>query len=183
MTSWLSVAIRLIVVFTFLFGLPVVAIWGPPTWDPFEKWSLVEEPSASLNLWYGSRNAHNDNVTEQQPNSKKTTPPTPSKLANVSRLPNTLDEILPPPTHKRPVQQEGDISEVRENHFLTIQDRLRKLGARYYRLETWEDGQSFHFVCRVAEGESAKIYEAHGGDPLGTMEKVLKQVENWKKNH
>ena len=166
MTSWLSIAIRLIVVFTFLFGLPVIAIWGPPTWGPIKKWSLAGESPASLGLGYGTSNTQNHDYTVQQTNSQKTTPRKSSKLPNVSRL--------PPTTYKQKAVK------AHENRFLTIQERLRTLGARYYRLETWEDGQSFHFVCRIAEGESAKIYEAHGSDPLGTMEKVLKQVEIWK---
>ena len=70
MTSWLSIAIRLIVVFTFLFGLPVIAIWGPPTWGPIKKWSLTGESPASLGLGYGTSNTQNHDFTVQQTNSK-----------------------------------------------------------------------------------------------------------------
>ena len=68
--------------------------------------------------------------------------------------------------------------------FRGIQQRLRTLGATYYRLESWgERGELFHFQCRVAiDGHVnfTRHFEATGEDPLTAMDSVLNEIESWK---
>jgi len=68
--------------------------------------------------------------------------------------------------------------------FRGIQQRLRLLGATYYRLESWgEQGDMFHFQCRVAVDGHANFtrhFEATGEDPLTAMDSVLQEIESWK---
>ena len=69
------------------------------------------------------------------------------------------------------------------DHFTTIQQRLRRLGATYYRLETWgERGDQFRFQCRVAfGGDSGPIrdFEAVDREAVQAMAKVLWQAQTW----
>ncbi|MCX7428077.1 MAG: hypothetical protein NTW96_20915 [Planctomycetia bacterium] len=68
--------------------------------------------------------------------------------------------------------------------FLGIQERLRGMGATYYRLESWGSQQPlFRFQCEMALDESPHLtrhFEATDGDPLRAMSKVLAEVEVWK---
>jgi hypothetical protein len=65
--------------------------------------------------------------------------------------------------------------------FSTTQQRLRQLGATYFRLETYgEGGEQFRFQCRITSGRgpgSFRDFEAIDGDPLQAMAKVLGQVQ------
>jgi hypothetical protein len=65
--------------------------------------------------------------------------------------------------------------------FHAIQDRLRRLGATYYLLESWGNrDQVYRFYCKMAVGGSAdytRCYEATHADPLEAMRQVLRQVE------
>lgn len=69
------------------------------------------------------------------------------------------------------------------DHFTAIQQRLRRLGATYYRLETWgERGDQFRFQCRVASArapESVRDFEAVDPEAVQAMAKVLWQAETW----
>jgi hypothetical protein len=62
-----------------------------------------------------------------------------------------------------------------------IGDRLQRLGATYYVLESWGDaGQVYRFYCTVATGGNANYshgFEAIRADPLQAMQDVLQQVE------
>jgi hypothetical protein len=63
-------------------------------------------------------------------------------------------------------------------------ERLRELGTTFSRLETWgPQGERFRFQCRVATGEDpteARHFEATDSQPLGAIEKVLAEVEDWR---
>jgi hypothetical protein len=65
-----------------------------------------------------------------------------------------------------------------------IQDRLQKLGATYYVLESWgNDQQLYRFCCKMAVAGSADYvhcFEATHADPLQAMQQVLRQVETWR---
>jgi hypothetical protein len=68
--------------------------------------------------------------------------------------------------------------------FVEIQERLRGLGATYYRLESWGAEQRlFRFQCAMTLGGSPNLtqhFEATDIDPLRAMGKVLADVEAWK---
>jgi hypothetical protein len=69
------------------------------------------------------------------------------------------------------------------DHFTAIQQRLRRLGATYYRLETWgERGDQFRFQCRVASAEapgSVRDFEAVDPEAVQAMAQVLWQAQTW----
>ena len=68
------------------------------------------------------------------------------------------------------------------DRFASIQQRLRQLGATYYRLETWGDrGEEFRFQCRIGSGQDARSvrhFEAMDLDAVRAMVRVLGQVES-----
>jgi hypothetical protein len=65
-----------------------------------------------------------------------------------------------------------------------IQERLQKLGATYYVLESWgNDQQLYRFFCKMAVTGNANYvhcFEATHADPLRAMQQVLQQVETWR---
>jgi len=70
--------------------------------------------------------------------------------------------------------------------FRQIERRLRELGATYYLLETWgTQGDRYRFLCHMAiagntdDGRN-RIFQAADSDPLGAMQNVLQQVEDWR---
>lgn len=70
--------------------------------------------------------------------------------------------------------------------FTLIQERLRDLGAVYYRLESWGSQQQlFRFQCEISvEGSPGltRHFEAVENDPLLAMHKVLVEAESWNAN-
>jgi hypothetical protein len=64
---------------------------------------------------------------------------------------------------------------------LSIQQRLRQLGATYYLLEPWGGQQQlYRFCCKIAVGgdpNCTRYFEAIEADPLRAMSKVLAQIE------
>jgi hypothetical protein len=70
------------------------------------------------------------------------------------------------------------------NSFISMQDRLRQLGATYYLLETWgNQRQFFRFYCQMAVSGNASYthyFEATNANPLQAMADVLRQVEDWR---
>jgi hypothetical protein len=70
------------------------------------------------------------------------------------------------------------------NSFMTMQDRLRQLGATYYLLETWGNQRQFYrFYCQMAVGGNSSYthyFEATNANPLAAMADVLRQIEAWR---
>jgi len=70
------------------------------------------------------------------------------------------------------------------NPFMSMQDRLRRLGASYYLLETWGNQRQFYrFYCQMAVGVNSsytRYFEAINANPLEAMADVLRQVEDWR---
>jgi hypothetical protein len=68
--------------------------------------------------------------------------------------------------------------------FVEVQERLRGLGATYYRLESWGTEQRlFRFQCAMMLGGAPNLtqhFEATDNDPMRAMSKVLADVEAWK---
>lgn len=67
--------------------------------------------------------------------------------------------------------------------FVRIQNRLRDLGAVYYKLESWGSQQQlFRFQCEMAVGSGPGLtrhFEAVDNDPLMAMHKALVEAEAW----
>jgi hypothetical protein len=70
------------------------------------------------------------------------------------------------------------------NSFITMQDRLRQLGATYFLLETWGNQRQFYrFYCQMAVGGNSSYthyFEATNSNSLTAMADVLRQVEAWR---
>ncbi len=75
-------------------------------------------------------------------------------------------------------------SDSEANPFLSMQKRLKDMGATYYLLETWgNQEQLYRFYCKMSVGGSANYthcFEATHADPLQAMRDVVRQVEQWK---
>jgi hypothetical protein len=76
------------------------------------------------------------------------------------------------------------IAEPSANQIEAAAARLRQLGARYYRLESWGEGpQMYHFCCDMPVADSAdytRCFEATHADPLQAIGEVQRQAENWR---
>lgn len=70
------------------------------------------------------------------------------------------------------------------DRFSQTQERLHQLGATYYLLESWGQGeQLFRFCCRVAVTGSpdyTRYFEAINAEPMVAMNEVLTEVEAWR---
>ena len=75
-------------------------------------------------------------------------------------------------------------SNIGDERFERIQQRLRRLGATYYLLEAWgSEDQLFRFHCRMALAGSpgaTRHFEATDRDPFEAMSRVLREVEAWR---
>ncbi len=64
-----------------------------------------------------------------------------------------------------------------------ITERLKTLGATYYRLETWgPEREIYRFHCKISAGGDAhgsRYFEASSRDAVEAMERVLRDVETW----
>ena len=82
------------------------------------------------------------------------------------------------------INNKGYNGQTGTNPFMSMQDRLRRLGASYYLLETWgNQRQFFRFYCQMAVGGNSsftRYFEAINANPLEAMADVLRQVEAWR---
>lgn len=73
------------------------------------------------------------------------------------------------------------------NEFESIQQRLRQLGADYYRLEaSGGNSQFFQFSCRIIASRGAtpqRLFQAVGSEPIGVMRQVLTEIEIWREQN
>ncbi len=174
MQSSALVSLRVGVLLVALVGLPLVAMlhpWGqpplaatPPALDvprmppptPDEHRAPADAPQTSLAI-------APEHITARPPSEPYGAAPTQDVPSNSSPVPSLSDEDV---------------------RLVTIQRRLRELGASYYLLEKWgTEGQLFRFHCRVAFGEGGSAnrhFEAINPDARTTMQEVLTQVEAWR---
>jgi hypothetical protein len=87
------------------------------------------------------------------------------------------------PVESRPLPAGGVVAGS-EGAFQKIQNRLKSLGATYYLLETWgNDQRMYRFYCEMSmagDADFTRSFEATHSDPIGAMQKVLTQVEDWR---
>jgi hypothetical protein len=71
-----------------------------------------------------------------------------------------------------------------DDQFTAIQQRLRRLGATWYALETWGNEGRFHFTCRVSvDGGNPgldRLFQASDAEAIQAMARVLQDVERWR---
>ena len=108
----------------------------------------------------------------------------------LSPLPPGAGNLLPldhPVTTGRPdataCQSSAALSSPPSDQFEYVQDRLRKMGATYYLLETCGDAKrEFRFYCKMSIGGNPRVtrpFWSVEADPLKAMTMVLKQIEDW----
>lgn len=68
--------------------------------------------------------------------------------------------------------------------FSELEEELKSLGAKYYRLEKWGSrGEMFRFSCYVSPSETVqyrKHFQAIDSDELRVMERVVREIRHWK---
>jgi hypothetical protein len=78
-------------------------------------------------------------------------------------------------------QKGTKLADLGADPFNSIQEKLRRMGATYYLLESWgSQQQMYRFFCKMAIGGSSdytRCFEATHADPLQAMLLVLQQVE------
>lgn len=69
-------------------------------------------------------------------------------------------------------------------NFSNLENRLKQLGAKYYRLEKWgTEGKLYRFSCYVSPSENdryQKYFQAIDTDELQVMEQVIEEIQRWK---
>ncbi|MDR2706495.1 MAG: hypothetical protein LBC02_12010 [Planctomycetaceae bacterium] len=74
---------------------------------------------------------------------------------------------------------------VPQQSFSVLENQLKQLGAKYYRLEKWGSrGELFRFSCYVSPSEPyqyQKYFQAIDTDELRVMESVIEEIKRWKK--
>jgi len=149
---------------------PAVA-WTSPTAEPDRRdaaGSSLAAPPRLAAAMPGNPAASQPALVPVAPKSADPTPIRPVGLSDPSHdSPVATPELLP--------QQSGEFAEV--------QQQLRELGARYYRLETWgARGQYYRFHARMDMGGQSgciRYFEATDPDPLQAIVAVLSQVRSW----
>ncbi|MDR0610761.1 MAG: hypothetical protein LBG58_11670 [Planctomycetaceae bacterium] len=72
-----------------------------------------------------------------------------------------------------------------QQSFPVLENQLKQLGAKYYRLEKWGSrGELFRFSCYVSSSEPyqyQKYFQAIDSDELRVMESVIEEIKRWKK--
>jgi hypothetical protein len=178
MRSSASTTFRAFLMLVCTIGVPALAMWGASWSDILKKFqnfrwpAIVELASASTPapaLTEAPHFAPRVPMAVPQPQSA---PPTAPTLA-----------INMPQSGPSPVGNVGGASDV-PSDFRDIRERLQQLGATYYVLESWGNGQElYRFYCRMAVDGNADYthcFEATNADPRQAMQEVLRQVESWR---
>ena len=150
-------------------AIPVLAIWGISWADIAKKFQNFHCP-AILNL---------ASASPATPASASEAPPfTPGNLSAKSQLTPVVAPALP-------LAAAGTAKKVAAvaTNYREIQDRLQRLGATYYVLESWgNDRQLYRFCCKMAVAGNADMSTA-SRPPMPircAMQQVLQQVETWR---
>lgn len=112
-------------------------------------------------------------------------PPGVTEPASLDRMADPRAAELPPVDRLANSASDSSRSSTgNSDAFNQVQERLRKLGATYYLLESWGDQKrEFRFYCRMAIGGNAQYTRSFwsvDGDALRAMGQVLEQVESWR---
>jgi hypothetical protein len=150
-------------------AIPVLAIWGASWTDIAKKFQNIHCPTI-LNL---------ASAAPATAASASEAPPfTPGNLSAQSRP----TPVVAPPLPLAPAATAK--AAVAPTNCREIQDRLERLGATHYVLESWgNDQQLYRFCCTMAVAGNADYvhcFEATHSDPLRAMQQVLQQIETWR---
>jgi hypothetical protein len=155
-------------------AVPVLAIWGASWSEICKKFQNLPCP-AILNLASASTPAGSTSPTASAGEAPRFTPTASAGERSPAPI---VAPALPAATAETAVAP-ADPAACQE-----IQNRLQKLGATYYVLESWGDErQLYRFCCKMAVGGNADYvhcFEATHADPLRAMQQVLRDVETWR---
>jgi hypothetical protein len=192
MQSSAAVACRALIMFACVVGIPVIALSGT-SWSGMVKrlqdfrWPAVLNPaSASTSDETGSATSHGLATPASTAPARLTLQSSVAPSPQSAVMPAAYQELAAatlPAVHAADGTATGPVPGS-PGMFVSIQDRLRRLGATYYLLEAWGNGQQlYRFYCKMAVGGNAdytRSFEAANADPLEAMREVLRQVEQWK---
>jgi hypothetical protein len=181
-----TVALRALVMLAFTIAIPLAAFNGSSLPDRARK--LLEK------FWPAVTSAISTTTSSVLPEAPPYGAKSPNPLSPPSQpmggISNPPASNVVPASYQVPVEPRlespGTISngQAGKNPFLSMQDRLRQLGATYYLLETWgNQRQVYRFYCQMAVGGSTnytRYFEATNSDPMEAMSDVLRQVETWR---
>jgi hypothetical protein len=147
-------------------AIPMLAIWGASWSEIVKKFQNLHCP-AILNLASASQS-------------------TPAPTSDAPRFaPRSVAIESPPVSIVAPALPVGPARTAPvPTDYHQIQERLQKLGATYYVLESWgNDQQLYRFCCKMAvagHADYVHCFEATHSDPLRAMQQVLREVESWR---
>lgn len=185
MQSSSAVTFRALVMLACVIGIPIWAVSGSSWSEVAKKFQNFQWPAIFTTGSSPSKSA----VASEAP---RFTPSAPASgpSAEAVTIGNAAAEKLPPAAPSATSPAMADVPTelpglaVPPADLRVIQVRLRELGATYYRLEMWGDGQElYRFYCKVAVGGNADYthcFEASDADPLQAMRQVLQRVESWR---
>jgi hypothetical protein len=200
--SSVAVVARALVMLACIVAIPAFALSGS-SWSEIVKKLREFDASAvwnqiSANIpGSGTKNEPAASQRPVEPAQTKTEVGTASNSVSGGAIPQNLTEPAPvfispvatalptqPATASAVVPAAYQSPSEPSDQFISVEHRLRKLGATYYLLETWGNQQQmYRFYCKMAIGgstEFTRYFEATHGEPLQAMLDVLRQVEAWK---
>ncbi len=174
MQSSASVSLRVGVLLVALVGLPLAAMLDTTILD-------AGGPPLVVN---STRPLDPPRLPSQTVSGQRTSAVSPRGSMAIAPVQTTAQRSSTPPA-ARPSDRRAvaDLADA-DIRLVTIQRRLRELGASYYLLEKWgTEGQLYRFHCRVAIGEGGganRHFESIDASARTTMQQVLAQVEAWR---
>jgi hypothetical protein len=180
--------IRSVILLTLLLSVPGIAIcWNHLPQDLFHQRRSeskpIQETEKGPSLAFDSVEPVT-NVSAFAPESVHPILPEPNAVIPAT---GALQEQPAPSTNSENVIQQvaWDKQRSEPNHnFEFLEQRLKELGAKYYRLEKWGDrGELFRFSCFVTPlkpFQYEKYFQAIGADEFSVMESVIADIERWK---
>ena len=175
----LSNTFRALVLLGFLTAVPLFAVFSAPTLSSVQVLGSSMRPQAQITTSRPTEPTPTDDRSARLDAAQRTTPkPRRSRAAAVQQA------VAPrrPPETAALVGQSNPDSVLPTDHFRFIQNRLRQLGAAYFRLETITNSRKYHFFCRIdaaRDGQSGTHFEATRLDPVDAMDAVLAKAESW----
>ena len=197
MQSSAAVAVRAIVMLACLVGVPMAALSGASWSDMLEK--LQNFQKSHLPAIFNSESTTTSSITPLPSNAPPSFSPSEvveTRPATPAPLSQTMATAVVPVGFQSPVEPTPLMSSAVSpdapnvpgafdpdaDPCVSIQERLRRLGATYYLLESWgNDRQMYHFYCKIAidgNADYTRCFEATDADPLQAMSRVMQQVED-----
>lgn len=195
MQSSAAVTGRALIMLACVVGLPAFALSGVSWSEMLKKlqdfrWPAILVPASA------STSDTTDPPAGRGPEPLiQTTPLNPARLAPAGQMTTAAPSAVLPAEYQELAATPSLAVRVATDHTAgvapapsdpsgPIQDRLKQLGATYYRLESWGNGQQlYRFYCKMSVGGSAnytRSFEATSAEPLQAMREVLHEVETWK---